>query len=151
MVMPNVIAINKQKLQLDLRETPLSIENVRPMLTPMLKLRSLINPYVYRASEAVRIGSLYLIGTLSLCIIVNESLHSCKGAQQKNGSLLVGMIPFIFTAGSISLAQKLLGVTTTPKTIVCDDGCIYASYTIEKTSEQQKELKALPWYFSAAQ
>lgn len=145
MAMPNVIDINKRALRFDLRETPLSIEAARPMLTPMLKLRSLINPYVYRISEAVHLGSLQIASILSLCVIANWSLHSCEGAKQRNGTLLVGMMPFVFTAGSISLAQKLLGVATTPKTVICDDGCMYASYTIEKNSEDRKDLKALPW------
>jgi len=144
LVTPNVIDTNKRTLQFDLRETPVSIEAARSMLPPMLKLRSLINPYLYRASEVVRNGALQIVSVLSLCAIANWSLHSCEGAKQRNGTLLVGMLPFIFTAGSINLAHKLLGVAKTPKTIVCDDGCMYASYTIEKNSEGEKAHQALP-------
>jgi hypothetical protein len=147
-----VFTINKSKLRCDFRGTQASIEDICEALPRIFKLRSLINPYVYRVSEMVRNGALQFAVLALFSVATNWSLHICKGARQQNGMLLLGVLPItLATAGSISLAQKLLGVATTPKTIVCNDGCIYASYTIEKNSEKQKELKALPWYFSAAQ
>ncbi len=128
----DVNVINKRKLQCDLRNNLLTIEDARKVLTPFFKVCSLINPYIYRAVQSIKVGALNFALLSIFSAITNGSLHTCSGARQKNQMLLLGLVPVtLATAGSIKALEKVFGIDTTPRTIICDDGCLYASGTIE--------------------